>query len=217
MFIWSSYGLAKENARFDAQLATIDPSLSGPLAAQQWDDGPVNRDRRSSDGAGNHFQHHAQYFRAAQEIMQLARKNNANYSPMLIQVNINCFTESHYPLVFDNRLNFRAPYLGLYLANEGLDAAWVLMLNKNRTKRSLGFTGPREYSAPMVLNDDTGLGYHDPRALFGVVQYFGASTRPSAILATTPEEAEVARRWFNERGIRYRTISLLSLKNKEGI
>jgi len=215
MFVWSAYGLVKENSRFDAQLVTIDTSLNGPLAHQKWRDGTANRDR--SDLNASHLQQHAQYFRAAKEIKQLVINNNAIDQPLLIQVNINIFTESPlkpYTLPYVNGLNFHAPYLALYLAEDGLDTAWVLMLNKARTRRGLAFGRPREYSAPMLLNEDTGLGYQNPQELIGVVQYFGSSTRPAAILATTPEEAEVARRWFDERGLSYRTISLLSFKKQ---
>ena len=217
MFVWFAYGLVKENSRFNAQLATIDTSLNGPLAHQQWRDGTASSDR--SDIIASHLQQHAQYFRAAKEIKQLVHKNDTIDQPSLIQVDINRFTES--PLIpntihFIHELNFHAPYLALYLADGGLDTAWVLMLNKRRTTRGLAYGQgrPREYSAPMVLNEDTGLGYQNPQELIGVVQYFGSSTKPAAILATTPEEVEVARRWFDERGLRYRIITLLSLKTE---
>jgi hypothetical protein len=211
IFVWSAYGLAKENSRFATQLTTIDPSLNGPLAYQKWDDGTANRDR--SDVNASHLQQHAQYFRAVQEITKLVSKNSATDRPLLIQVNINRFTESPlkpYTLPYIDELNFHAPYLALYLADDGLDIAWVLMLNKGGTTRKLGFTRPREYSAPMALREDTGLGYQNPQELVGVVQYFGSSTRPAAILATTTEEIEVARRWFDELGMRYNTVTLLS-------
>lgn len=214
MFVWSAYGLVKENSRFDVQLATINPALNGPLAHTQWRDGTANRDR--SDMNASHLQQHAQYFRVAKEITQLVHKNNAIDQPLLIQVNVNFFTESPletYTLGYINGLNFHAPYLALYLAEDGLDTAWVLMLNNGRTLRRLGgFSRSREYSAPMMLHEDTGLGYQNPQELIGMVQYFGSSTRPAAILATTPEEIEVARRWFIEHDMRYRTITLLSLK-----
>lgn len=216
MFVWSAYGLVKENSRFDAQLATIDPSLNGPLAHKQWNDGTANRDR--SDINASHLQQHAQYFRAAKEITQLVLENNTIDQPALIQVDINRFTESLLEgsyLRYMDALNFHAPYLAMYLADDGLDTAWVLMLNKGRTTRRLGgFSRSREYSAPMVLKKETGLGYQNPQELMGVVQYFGISTKPAAILATTPEEVEVARRWFDERGVRYRTITLLSFKKE---
>jgi hypothetical protein len=206
IFVWSVYGLAKENSRFEAQLATINPSLSGPLAHRQWHDGTANLDR--SDINASHLQQHAQYFRAAKEITQLVRKNNAINQPSLIQVNINRFTESPLKpgLHYISELNFHAPYLALYLADDGLDTAWVLMLNKDRPTRRLGFSRPREYSATMALHQDTGLGYQNQQELVEVVQYFGSSTNPTAILATTPEEVEVARRWFAAHGLSYRTI-----------
>ncbi len=218
IFVWSVYGLLKENSRFEAQLATIDPSINGPLARKQWNDGTANRDH--SDVFASHLQQHAQYFRAAQEIKKLVRINNGIGRPLLIQVNINIFTESPlkpYILSYINELNFHAPYLAFYLADDGLDTAWVLMLNKGRTTRQLGFSRPREYSAPMAWHEDTGLGYQNPQELVGMVQYFGSSTKPAAILATTPEEAEVARRWFGERGLNYRTISLQTLKSNGAI
>lgn len=210
IFAWSAYGLVKENSRFVVQLATIDPSLNGPIAHKQWNDGTANLDRL--DMEASHLQQHAQYFRAAKEIAQLICKNDTIDQPALIQVNINRFTESPlkpYSLHYFQKLNFHAPYLALYLSDDGLDTAWVLMLNKGRTTRRLGFSIPREYSAPMVLKGDTGLGYQNPQELVGVVQYFGSSTSPAAILATTPEEVDVARRWFDARGLSYRTISLL--------
>ena len=218
IFVWSVYGLVNENLRFEAQLVSIDSSLSGPLAHQQWHDGTANRDRSSA--FASHLQQHAQYFRAAQEITQLVGKNDAISQPLLIQVNINRFTES--PLILDtlgyiNELNFHAPYLALYLAGDGLDTAWVLMLDKTRAKRQLGFSRPREYSAPMELHESIGLSYQNPQELVGVVRHFGSSTIPTVILATTPEEVKVARRWFDERGLRYRTITLLSLKSHGAI
>jgi len=207
MFAWSAYGLVKENSRFDLQLATIDPSLNGPLAHQQWHDGTANLDR--PDVNASHLQQHAQYFRAAQKITQLVRNNNAIGQPLLIKVNINHFTENllkSQTLQYVNKLNVHAPYLAVYLADDGLDTAWMLMLDKGRTTRRLGFSRPREYSATMELHEDTGLGYQNPQELVGVVQYFGSSTNPTAILTTTPEEVEVARRWFDARGLNYRTI-----------
>jgi len=207
IFVWSAYGLAKENSRFDAQLATINPSLNGPLAHQQWHDGTANHDR--SDVFASHFQQHAQYFRAAQEIKKLIRKNSITDQTLLIQANINCFTESPlkpYTLHYVNELNFHAPYLSLYLADAGIDNAWVLMLDKRRTTKAMGFSRPREYSAPMMLHENIGLGYKNPHELIGVVRYFGSSTKPVVILTTTPEEIEVARRWFDEHSSRYRTI-----------
>lgn len=209
IFVWSVYGLVKENSRFDAQLATIDPSLNGPLAHQQWHDGAANQDRESL--FAGHLQQHAQYFRAAREIARLVHNNKMINQPSLVQVNINRFTESPlmpYTLGYLNELNFHAPYLALYLANEGLDTAWVLMLNKDHPTRQLGFSRPREYSATMALHENTGLGYQNPRELVGVVRHFGSSTKPAAILATTPEEVDVARRLFRERGLSYQTITL---------
>jgi len=211
IFVWSVYGLAKENSRFEAQIATINPSLSGPLAHRQWHDGTANLDR--SHELASHLQQHAQYFHAAKEIMQLVRKNNAIDQSSLIQVNINRFTESPITpttLAYIKELNFHAPFLALYLADEGLDLAWVQMLNKNRTTKKLGFSRPREFSAPMVLDEDAGLGYQNPQELVGMVQYFGLSAKPAAILATTPEETEVARRWFDAHDLSYRTISIPS-------
>lgn len=214
IFFWSVYSLVKENSRFDVQLATIDPSLTGSLTRKQWNDGTANRDH--SDVFASHLQQHAQYFRAAQEIKQLVRNNIVIEQPLLIHVNINLFTESPlkpYTLGYINELNFHAPYLALYLNNNSLDAAWVLMLNKGHTMRRLGFSRPREYSATMVLHKDTGLVYQNANELVGVVQYFGSSTRPAAILATTTEEVDVVRRWFGERDLSYRIISLQSLSN----
>jgi hypothetical protein len=213
VFAWSVYGLVKENLRFEAQLATIDPSLSGHLGQLQWRDGTANLDR--SDVNASHFQQHAQYYRAALEITKLVHEIGEIDQPLLIQADINLFTESPlkpYTLGYINEFNYHDPYLALYLADSGTDAAWLLMLNKDCAPKQLGFTRPREYSAPMALHDDTGLGYQNPQEIVGIVQYFGPSAIPAAILATTPEEIEAARRWFDVRGLHYRTITLQSIK-----
>jgi len=212
IFVWSIYGLAKENSRFQMQLADINPSLSGFPAYKQWDDGAVNIDR--SDLHASHFQQHAQYHRAAQEITQLVRKSNIINQPLLIQVDINRFTESPlkpYTLPYIKEVNYHAPYLALYLNDSGIYTAWALMLNGRRTTKQMGFSRPREYSAAMALYEDTRLRYKDPQELIGAIQYFGPG-KPLAILATTPEETVVAKRWFDEHNIVYQIVTLLSLK-----
>jgi hypothetical protein len=209
IFSWSVYGLVKENSRFEAKLAAIDPTLHGPSSYIQWRDGAPNLDR--SDVHSSHFQQHAQYYLAAKEIMSLVRGR-----PLLILADANSFTESPlkpYTITYINELNYHAPYLALYLNDDGLDTAWVLMLDKNRTPVQLGFSRPREYSAPMTMDEKTGLGYQNEKGLVGVVQYFGPNARPAAILATTPEEAETARRWFDGHGMNYRIVELKSLKS----
>lgn len=203
LFIWGSYNLVKENARFDRQLRSINPTLSGLIAHRQWLDGTKNLDR--SHVFASHFQQHAQYYEAAQQIIQ-----EVSNKPCLISVNINRFSESPmapYTLGYIKQLNYHAPYLALYLNDQGLQTAWFLMLDKGREKRVLGFTRPREYSALMTLNEKTGLGYLNPQNLIGVVRYFWSSITPEAILATTPEEVKAARAWFDERGIVYNTLT----------
>ena len=206
-------GLFTEKLRFFRQLNSINPSLYGISGTAQWADGTANLDRPYRVMA-SHLQQHAQYFRAAHNVLKAVKPEIQKGSTILVEVDANLFTESPLcpsSLPYLRGFNFHAPFLSLYLYDAGIDHAWILMTDSHGEKKSFGFAPPRLYSAPMELDRNGKLRYSRPADLNGNIRYDGVLREPKVILATTPEESAFGRRWLEGMKRPFQVIKFSSL------
>lgn len=209
-YLFSIYGLLSENIRFRTQIADINPSLSSSFAYPQWADGGQNADRPSATFS-SHLQQHAQYYRLAQTISTQVAALSQPATVTLVYAPARLFSESLLvpnSLPYIHSLNFHSVFLALYLNDQGLRAAWVQMLDNSRSVRHIGFSRPKEYSAPLLLNADGELVYRRPDNIFGLVRFHGAAANLSAIIATTIEEFQFAKQWLDNRSVVYKEVRI---------
>ena len=212
VYAYSASTLLIENTRFQTKLADIDPSLSSERAQSQWSDGGANTDR-SGPSHSSHLQQHAQYYRLARKIASITSIHNPERNLVLVYVPSRILSESLLApatLPYIKGLNFHSVFLTLYLEGFGVGASWILMLDKSRTSRQLGFSWSGEYSAQVTRNAEGDVSYRSPDNLLGFIRFNGALATTSVIVATTIEELLFAQKWLAMNSVQYKVATVES-------